>query len=181
MSKAIALDAAWIFAAFLVILVGGAIGLAIRRMLLDRHGGTVECGLRRPGGTWRLGVAAYEEDELRWYGAVGVLLTPEEVLARQTLAVVSRREVYPAEAALLGSGMIVVSCTVGEMSETVELAMGEAALTGFLAWLESAPPGSYPVSPLPLQRSPPGFQRTSPWLALARRARMNSRSDSRFR
>ena len=70
MSKAIALDAAWIFAAFLVVLVGAAIGLAIRRMLLDRHGGTVECGLRRPGGTWRLGVAAYEEDELRWYGAV---------------------------------------------------------------------------------------------------------------
>ena len=96
MSKAIALDAAWIFAAFLV---------------------------------------------------VGVLLTPEEVLARRTLAVVARREVYPAEAALLGPGMVVVSCTAGEMSEIVELAMGEAALTGFLAWLESAPPGSYPLSP----------------------------------
>jgi hypothetical protein len=147
MSEAIALDAAWIFAAFLVIVLFCAIGLAIRRMLLDRRGGTVQCGLRRPGGTWRLGVAAYEEDELRWYDAVGVLLTPEEVLARQTLAVTSRREVYPAEAALLGPGMVVVSCTVGEMSEAVELAMGEAALTGFLAWLESAPPGSYPLNP----------------------------------
>jgi hypothetical protein len=29
----------------------------------------------------------------------------------------------------------------------VELAMAEAALTGFLAWLESAPPGSYPRNP----------------------------------
>jgi hypothetical protein len=29
------------------------------------------------------------------------------------------------------------------MPETVDLALGEAALTGFLAWLESAPPGSY--------------------------------------
>jgi len=148
MSTAIALDAAWIFAAFLVIIVFCAIGLAIRRMLLDRHGGTVECGLRRPGGPWRLGVAAYEEDELRWYDAVGVLLTPEEVLARRTLAVASRREVYPSEAALLGPAMVVVSCTAGAMSETVELAMGEAALTGFLAWLESAPPGSYPLNPL---------------------------------
>jgi hypothetical protein len=147
MSKAIALDAAWIFAAFLVIIVLGAIGLAVRRILLDRGGGTVECGLRRPGGTWRLGVAAYEEDELRWYGAVGVLLTPEEVLARRTLSVRSRREVYPAEAALLGQGMVVVSCTAGETPETVELAMAEDALTGFLAWLESAPPGSYPLSP----------------------------------
>jgi len=139
MSKAIALDAAWIFAAFLVIIVFCAIGLAIRRMLLDRHGGTVEC---------RLGVAAYEKDELRWYDAVGVLLTPEEVLARRTLAVASRREVYPSEAALLRPAMVVVSCTAGAMSETVELAMGEAALTGFLAWLESAPPGSYPLNPL---------------------------------
>jgi hypothetical protein len=147
MSTAIALDAAWVFAAFLVIVVLCAIGLAIRRMLLDRGGGTVECALRRPGGTWRLGVAAYEEDELRWYDAVGVLLSPEEVLARRTLSVASRREVYPAEAALLGQGMVVVSCTVGEMPETVELAMTEDALTGFLAWLESAPPGSYPLNP----------------------------------
>jgi len=148
MSTAIALDAAWIFAAVLVVIVFGATGLAIRRMLLDRGGGTVECGLRRPGGTWRLGVAAYEEDELRWYDAVGVLLTPEEVLARRTLSVESRREVYPAEAALLGPGKVVVTCAAGEPSETVELAMGEAALTGFLAWLESAPPGSYPRIPL---------------------------------
>ena len=147
MSKAVALDAAWIFAAFLAIVVFCAIGLAIRRMLLDRGGGTVQCGLRRPGGTWRLGVAAYEEDELRWYHAVGVLLTPEEVLARRTLAVVARREVNPAEAALLGPGMVVVSCTVGETPENVELAMAEDALTGFLAWLESAPPGSYPLNP----------------------------------
>ena len=148
MSKAIALDAAWIFAAFLVIILAGAIGLAIRRMLLDRRGGTVACGLRMPGGTWRLGVAAYEKDALRWYDAVGVLLTPEEVLARRTLEVESRREVNPAEAALLGPGMVVVSCTAGETSEPVELAMGEAALTGFLAWVESAPPGSYPLNPL---------------------------------
>ena len=114
-------------------------------MLLDRGGGTVECGLRRPGGTWRLGVAAYEADELRWYDGVGVLLTPEEVLARRTLSVASRREAYPAEAAQLGPGMVVVACTVGESAGDVELAMGEAALTGFLAWLESAPPGSYPL------------------------------------
>jgi hypothetical protein len=147
MSKAIALDAAWIFAAFLVIIVLCAIGLAIRRMLLDRGGGTVECGLRRPGGPWRLGVAAYLEDELRWYDAVGVLLTAEEVLARRTLSVASRREAYPAEVPLLGQGMVVVSCTAGETPETVELAMAQDALTGFLAWLESAPPGSYPLNP----------------------------------
>src|SRR5260370_363590 len=86
MSAAIALDAAWIFAAFLVIIVLAAVGLAVRRILLDRGGGTGECGLRRPAGTWRLGVAAYGADELRWDDTVGVLLTPEAVLERRTPA-----------------------------------------------------------------------------------------------
>jgi hypothetical protein len=143
MRTSIALDAAWIFAAFLVIVVLAAIGLALRRILLDRGGGTVECGLRRPSGTWRLGVAAYGADELRWYDTVGVLLSPEEVLERRTLSVASRREAYPAETALLRPGMIVLTCRAGEVPEPIELAMGEAALTGFLAWLEAAPPGSY--------------------------------------
>jgi Protein of unknown function (DUF2550) len=146
MSDAIALDAAWIFAAFLIIIVLAALGLATRRILLDRGGGTVECGLRRPSGTWRLGVAAYEADELRWYDTVGVLLSPEEVLERRTLSVESRREAYPAETALLRPGMVVMTCRqAGDAPETVELAMGEAALTGFLAWLEAGPPGSYPL------------------------------------
>jgi hypothetical protein len=144
MSTAIVLDAAWIFAAFLIVIVLAAAGLAVRRILLDRGGGTVECGLRRPSGTWRLGVAAYGADELRWYDTVGVLLTPEEVLERRTLSVTSRRNAYPAETALLRPGMMVVTCQSGEVPETIELAMGEAVLTGFLAWLEAAPPGSYP-------------------------------------
>jgi CO/xanthine dehydrogenase Mo-binding subunit len=73
-----------------------------------RGGGTVECGLRRPGGTWRLGVAAYGADELRWYNGVGVLLTPEEVLSRRTLSITSRRDADAAEAVSLGSGKVVV-------------------------------------------------------------------------
>ena len=57
---ALALDAAWLFAAFLVILTLAAVGIAARRFLLERGGGTVECGLRRsPNGSWRLGVASY--------------------------------------------------------------------------------------------------------------------------
>jgi len=143
MSETLALDAAWIFAVFLVVVVLAAAAIAGRRILLDRGGGTVECGLRRPGGTWRLGVAAYGADELRWYNGVGVLLTPEEVLSRQTLSVTSRRDADAAEAVSLGPGMVVVGCQAGESADTIELAMGEAALTGFLAWLEAAPPGSY--------------------------------------
>jgi hypothetical protein len=145
MSKALALDAAWIFAVFLIIVVLAAGGLAVRRILLDRGGGTVECGLRRPDGTWRLGVAAYGAGVLRWYDSFGVKLSPEEVLARRSLTVLSRRPAAAEEAARLGQGMVVVVCHTGDDSGDIELAMGEAALTGFLSWLESAPPGSYPL------------------------------------
>src|SRR5262249_26521009 len=143
MSKALALDAAWIFAVFLVGVVLAAAGIAGRRILLDRGGGTVECGLRRPGGTWRLGGAAYGADGLRWYNGGGGLLTPAAGLSRRTLAVTSRRDADAAEAVSLGPGMLVIGCHAGPGPDTIELAMGEAALTGFLAWLEAAPPGSY--------------------------------------
>jgi hypothetical protein len=140
---ALAFDAAWLFAGFLILVLLLAAGITVRRLLLDRGGGTVECGLRRPEGSWRLGVAAYQQDELRWYQVFGILLTPDEVFERRALSVVSRRRSDPVEAASLGEGTVVVECQVGEEAETVELAMGESALTGFLAWLEAAPPGSY--------------------------------------
>jgi hypothetical protein len=184
---ALALDAAWLFAAFLVILTLAAVGIAARRFLLERGGGTVECGLRRgPNGSWRLGVASYRPEELWWFGALGMTMRPDVVFPRRDLTVVSRRPPTEAEAASLGPGMIVVECRLGEdggqfgpapgqgstsglagmpgptgragpggaggaaglggaadPGGTVELALGEEALTGLLAWLEAAPPGSH--------------------------------------
>ncbi|HEY4463681.1 MAG TPA: DUF2550 domain-containing protein [Streptosporangiaceae bacterium] len=145
MGGALALDAAWVFAAFLLVLVLIASGIAARRFLLERRGGTVDCGLRRPAGqgSWRIGVASYQRDQLRWYHLFGVLLRPQTILERRTLSVVSRRLPGPPEASSLGPGFIIVECQVGSGGERVELAMSEPALTGFLAWLEAAPPGSY--------------------------------------
>ena len=162
MGGALALDAAWLFAAFLIILVLAAVGIAARRFLLERGGGTVECGLRRsPDGSWRLGVASYQREELCWFGALGLTMRPDVVFPRRDLTVVSRRLPTEAEAASLGPGMIVVECRLGEDSGqfgpasasgpggapgpggSVELALGEEALTGLLSWLEAAPPGSH--------------------------------------
>ncbi len=147
--EALALDGIWIFAAFLILVVVAATVLATRRYLLERGGGTVECGLRRPAGqgAWRLGVASYQGDELCWYDALGVLLRPEHVLHRRSLTVLSRRPSLPSEAATLGPQRVVIEvCTqqaAGPSDEHVELAMTEEALTGFLAWLEASPPGSH--------------------------------------
>ena len=159
MGGALALDAIWFFAVFLMLVVLAATALAARRFLLERGGGTVECGLRRPArrGTWRLGVASYQGDDLCWYGALGVRFRPEQVFHRRSLTVLSRRPSLPSEAAALGPERIVVEvCTkspadypdlsdghVESAEDHVELAMTEQALTGFLAWLEASPPGSH--------------------------------------
>jgi len=139
-----AFDAGWLLALVLVLVVLAAVAVAARRALLERGGGTVECGLRRPGsgGAWRLGVASYQPDELRWHQVFGLLLRPDEIFPRRMLTVVSRRSPDDAEAASLGPDRIIVACRVGEHDEPMELAMSESALTGFLAWLEGAPPSA---------------------------------------
>ena len=138
----VALDAGWLLLVILVIALAGATGIAARRTLIERGGGTVECGLRRAGDRrWRLGLAAYQPGELRWYPAFGFRLRPRVAFARHELTVVSRRLADPVEETSIGSGKVVVECETGEAAARIELALSEDALTGFLAWLEAAPPG----------------------------------------
>ena len=113
MGGALALDAAWLFAAFLVLLILAAGGIAARRFLLERGGGTVECGLRKESASWRLGVASYQREELCWFGVFGLSMRPDEIFPRRDLTVVSRRLPTQAEATILGPGMIVVQCQFG--------------------------------------------------------------------
>ena len=148
MDGTLAFDAASIFAVFLLIVVLAGTGIALRRVMLERGGGTVDCGLRRkaPDGSWlawRLGVARYQRDELRWHLVFGVLLRPDVVLARRGLVIVTRRHPDAAEAVSLGGEAVIIECREGPQAQPVELAMSEDALTGFLAWLEAAPPGSH--------------------------------------
>ena len=78
MAGVLALVAGWVL---LLVLAGAAlvaVGLASRRILLGRTGGTVECGLRATqAGTWRLGLAAYQPDQLYWFSAFGLRLRPQ--------------------------------------------------------------------------------------------------------
>ncbi|HEU5419050.1 MAG TPA: DUF2550 domain-containing protein [Streptosporangiaceae bacterium] len=151
MSGALALIAGWVLLLILAVAVVAALALASRRILLGRSGGTVECGLRASqAATWRLGMATYEPDRLQWYSAFGVRLRPNEVFDRGSLRVLARRPAAAAEALSIGAGTVVVECRTsrqldllapGAPPRTVELAMSEEALTGFLAWIEAAPPG----------------------------------------
>ena len=116
--------------------------LTLRRWLLERRGGTVECSLREPDGrgVWRLGIGRYSGDELLWFAIFGLRLRPRRVVHRRGLVVSGRRGPKAEEEASLHPDAGIVEVRDG--GRRMELAMSRSALTGFLAWLESAPPGS---------------------------------------
>jgi hypothetical protein len=62
------------------------------------------------------------------------------VLSRRELQVVARRPAAEPERLSLPEGAVVMECAAG--GEPVDLAMQPATVTGFLAWLESRPPGA---------------------------------------
>jgi Protein of unknown function (DUF2550) len=116
--------------------------LAWRRVRLVRRGG-VDVALRTnpdtPSSRWHLGVARYQGDEFAWFRVTSLGSGPDTVVRRRGLTIASRRAPAGSEAYAMPAGAVVLRCRMrdGEL----ELAMGPDALTGFLSWLESAPPG----------------------------------------
>ncbi|MFI6319907.1 DUF2550 domain-containing protein [Nonomuraea sp. NPDC050556] len=107
--------------------------VVVRGFSLARSRGSVPCRLRVGSHGWQSGVARYADGELHWIPLMGVRLRPRHAIARRGLVVSQRREIEP--------GQWAVDCT--GPSGVLSLAMSEDALTGFLAWLESAPPSAY--------------------------------------
>jgi hypothetical protein len=122
----------------------------LRRWLIARSGGTFDCSLRMRRGDparqdlgqgWTLGTARYAEDMLEWFRVFSFSPRPRWVFPRRELDVRGRRVPDGAEALALLSGAVVLECMWH--GQPVEMAMADNALTGFLAWLESAPPGQH--------------------------------------
>lgn len=119
------------------------VALAVRRRVLTRRGGTFDCSLRLRRGSsgkgWTLGIGRYAGDTVEWYRVFSYSPRPKRVFGRRDLEIVDRRTPDGPETFSLLAGAVIVRCRDGE--DLVELAMGNNALTGFLSWLESAPPG----------------------------------------
>ena len=126
--------------------------LAVRRVRLMRGGGVDVCLRRRPASVskgravprdaaagWHFGVGRYQGDELAWYRLTSFRPGPTVVLDRSALEIVDRRAPYDGEAYAIPQAASVLQCRVEDTD--VELAMAPGVLTGFLSWLESAPPG----------------------------------------
>jgi hypothetical protein len=127
----------------LLLLVLYGLALVLRRRWISRHGGTFEFSVRvrsgRAGRGWVLGVGRYTGDDLEWFRIFSLAFRPRYVYRRGELEYVGRRDAEGVEAYSLYAGHIVVTCRTP--SGLQEVAMSPSALTGFLAWLEAAPPG----------------------------------------
>jgi hypothetical protein len=120
-----------------VLLLVGVAFLLRRRFLLSGLG-AVTMWLRPTGSPrWSLGVAIYGGDALLWYRALSISIRPQQRLCRAELTVDGRRRAQPADLALPGDAVVL---TCGTDGGSRELAMDPAVVTGFLSWVESAPP-----------------------------------------
>lgn len=133
----------WVGIGVLALLLGLA-ALYLRRAAIARAGGTIDVSLRLStmvaGRGWSHGLARFVGDDLRWYRVFSFSPRPRRVLSRRALAVQSRRRPDGPERLTLPADWIVISCVNG--GSPVEIAMAEATLTGFLSWVEAAPPGA---------------------------------------
>jgi uncharacterized protein DUF2550 len=131
---------------FLIVLVW----VTIRRLRALRLGGvhaSLRTRLDSSGKGWHLGVGRYQGDEFVWFRVSSLRLGPDRVIHRSGLEIADRREPSGLELYGMppGSRVLRFIDSAGSAGEPgMEIAMSPDALTGFLSWLESAPPGRIP-------------------------------------
>jgi len=130
------------------LVVAGLFVFGLRRRLIQRSGGTFDCSMRwgapgpevEPGGKgWVYGIARYNGDRIEWFRVFSYAFRPRRTLERASIEVLERRTPKGEEELALLSDAVILACR--HSGTRLELAMSEDALTGFLAWLEAAPPG----------------------------------------
>ncbi|WP_433403366.1 DUF2550 domain-containing protein [Streptomyces sp. CA-146814] len=139
--------ALWVGVSVIVLVLVGLFVFGLRRRLIQRSGGTFDCSLRwdvseeaDPSGKgWVYGVARYSGDRVDWFRVFSYAPRPRRGLERSAIEVIARRLPEGEEELALLSDSVVLGCL--HRGTRLELAMSEDALTGFLAWLEAAPPG----------------------------------------
>lgn len=129
------------------VLMVGLLILFLRRALVTRTGGIIRLNVRvttlLDGRGWSPGFGRFAGDELRWYRMFSFAIRPKRVLCRQTLVVRRRRLPEGQERLSMPADWVILSCT--SQQTPIEIAMARSTVTGFLSWLEAAPPGA--VSP----------------------------------
>ena len=124
--------------AAVVVLVGLVVAFLLRRRFLLSGLGAVTMWLRPAGSPrWSVGVAWYGGDSLLWYRALSLSVCPQQRLCRSGFRVERRRRAGSADVSL-PADVVVLCCSTAAGRQ--ELAMEPSTVTGFLSWVESAPP-----------------------------------------
>lgn len=133
----------WIGVGVLLLLAALAV-LFVRRALVTRSGGIIRLSVRvstiLDGRGWSPGFGRFAGDELRWYRMFSFAIRPKRVLSRQHLAVQRRRLPEGQERLSMPADWVILRCANQQVP--VEIAMARSTVTGFLSWLEAAPPGA---------------------------------------
>jgi hypothetical protein len=130
-----------------------------RRRLLMLGGGTIRLHVRVstmvPGRGWSTGIGQFIGDEFRFHRMFSLAFRPKRVLDRTDLVVEASRAPEGPERLTMPAHWAVLRCRNGDAGE-IEIAMAESTATGFLSWLEAAPPGQPgSVGPRPAIRPRP--------------------------
>jgi hypothetical protein len=116
------------------------VALAVRSRWITRYGGTFECCYAPDDlARFRRGIARYNGDRLECFRWLSLLLVADLVVDRAEVVDTTRREPRAREAYFLGVDSPVV-VRIELRSGAALLALDESSLTGFLSWVDSAPP-----------------------------------------
>ncbi|SNY10725.1 DUF2550 domain-containing protein [Paractinoplanes atraurantiacus] len=114
-----------------------------RRRLLMVGGGTIRLQIHIstlvPGRGWSTAIGQFVGGELRIHRMFSFAFRPKRVLDRGALTIEERRRPEGPERLTIPGHWVVLKLATA--TDELEIAMAESTVTGFLSWLEAAPPG----------------------------------------
>ncbi len=126
-----------------------------RRRLLMGGGGTIRLQIRVttmvPGRGWSTAIGQFAGGELRIHRLFSFAFRPKRILDRGSTAIEEQRRPEGPERLTIAGHWVILRLSTD--IDEIEIAMAESTVTGFLSWLEAAPPGQPgSVAPRPVIR-----------------------------
>ncbi|MBM2621282.1 DUF2550 domain-containing protein [Actinoplanes sp. LDG1-06] len=147
-----------VFGICVVALLALLFAVFFRRRLLMFGGGTIRLQIRVtalvPGRGWSTAIGQFAGGTLRIHRLFSFAFRPKRILDRGTTTVEGRRPPEGPERLTMPAHWVILR--LATTLDEIEIAMAESTVTGFLSWLEAAPPGPPgSVAPRPAIRPGP--------------------------
>lgn len=134
-----------VVAAMVLLALVLVLGMFVRRRVLSRSGGVFDCAANLRPAQRRghsVGMARYAGDRLEWYRIFSVAVAPTLVVPRRGTRLTANRPMRAGEDTLPGlDTLLSLEVPTRQGMRAIELALDRQSATGFMSWLEAAPPG----------------------------------------